>query len=124
MLQYTVEPTSYLKILTVKTFCVENRHIIGENPVAIALELEGLSYQSVIPDDKIKMLSALHTRCESLKKILETFINKRCFIGDLDLMLSILTELTELSGGELGRLAKQTIVNDSLGNGESEEMIS
>lgn len=114
MLQYSVEPTSYLKILTVKTFCVENRHIIGENPVAIALELEGLSYQSVIPDDKIKMLTALHTRCNSLKNVLESLAEKQCFIGEISLILGILTDLTELSGSELSRLAKQTIVNDSL----------
>lgn len=108
MLQYTVEPTSYLKILTVKTFCLEQRHILGEGPLSIALELESLSYQSVIPADKVKLLTALNDRCAGLLEILTSHATDFADRPDYEPIRTFLTELVEIASGEISRMTTTT----------------
>lgn len=104
MLQYSVEPTSYLHILTIKTHCVESRQYVGEDAVSIALELERLSYQSVDPVDKLKLLTAIHSRCVGLKEILETLAANDEAMPHYWMVRNLLEGLINTAAPEISRL--------------------
>lgn len=108
MLQYSVEPVSYLKILTVKTFHVEKRHILGEDSLRIALELEGLSYQSVLPADKLKMLSAINERCVALTENLKVHAASFNEASNYWMIRNMLEELVEIASQEISRMTVTT----------------